>query len=70
MSMFRRPKTLAELQEEDERLDTEVSVARKKAMIRQAERQAGKGSWRMFSDNGRASGINWQRMMAWLRGSK
>lgn len=68
MSMFRRQKTLAELQDEDEQLDTTLSVARKKAMIKELERQQGRGSWRMFSDNGKASGINWQRIRAWLRG--
>lgn len=62
-------KTLAELQEEDERLDTEVSVARKRAMIKAIDAKMGqKGSWRLFSDNGRLSGLNWDRIKNRLRG--
>ena len=68
MSFYNRTRTLDELEEEDERLDTEVSVARKRAMIKQLNMQAGKGSWRMFSDNGKVSGIDWQRVKTWLRG--
>lgn len=67
MSIFRQPKTLAESQEEDERLTTEVSIARKRAMIRELERREGKGSWKMFSDNNKKSGINFSRVWAWLK---
>ena len=67
MSMFKRHKTLAELQEEDEYLDTEVSVTRKKAMIKALNARMGKGSWRLFSDNGKKSGLNWGRIKNWLK---
>jgi len=60
-------KTLSELQEEDERLDTEVSVTRKRAMIKAIEAKMGKGSWRLFSDNGKLSGLNWTRIKNWLK---
>jgi len=56
-------KTLSELQEEDEKLDTELSVARKRAMLKAIDAKMGqKGSWRLFSDNGKLSGINWTRI--------
>ena len=41
MNVLERHKTLAELQEEDEHLETEVSIARKRAVIRELNRQAG-----------------------------
>ena len=56
--MFHQEKSLAELEEEDEALDTKLSLTRKKAMIKEAERQLGKGGWRMFSDNNKMSGID------------
>ena len=67
MSIFRRQKTLAELQEENEVLDTQLSVAQKRAMINRLEAQMGKGSWRLFSDNGSKSGINFSRIWHWLK---
>ena len=65
--MFKRPQSLAELQEEDERLDTELSVAQKKAVIKQLDDKMGKGSWKIFSDNGKMSGLNWHRVLNWLK---
>ncbi len=65
--LFKKHKSLTELQEEDEYLDTEVSVTRKKAMIKALGQRAGKGSWKMFSDNGKTSGISWARVWAWLK---
>ncbi len=45
--MFKkRPKTLAELDEEGELLDAELSVAQKRATIKQLEAKVGKGGWR------------------------
>lgn len=67
MKLFNPPKSLAELQEEDERLDTELSVAKKKALIKQLESKMGKGSWRLFSDNGKMSGLSWDRIKNWLK---
>ncbi len=67
MSLFKRHKTLADLEEEEEQLDTEISVAKKRAMLREVDSRMGKGGWRKFSDNGKKSGINWARVWAWLR---
>jgi len=62
-------KSLEELEEEDGKLDVEVSVARKRAMIKALEKREGKGSWRLFSTNGKLSGLNWTRIRNRLRGS-
>lgn len=64
---FESPKTLTELEEKDDRLDTEVSIAQKKAMIKRLEERGGQGSWKAFSSNGRKSGISWSSVWAWLR---
>jgi len=62
-------KTLEELEEENERLDSELSIKQKRALIYTIDREAGfKGAWKMFSDNGKASGINWTRILNRLRG--
>lgn len=67
MSLFKREKTLTEMQDEDDRLESEVSVARKRALLAQLNARAGKGSWKMFSSNNKKSGISWGRVWAWLR---
>ena len=61
-------KSLEELEEEDGKLDVEISVARKRAMIKAIEQREGKGSWRLFSSNGRLSGLNWTRLKNRLQG--
>tara|TARA_Y100000310_G_scaffold164294_1_gene164125 strand:+ start:6719 stop:6925 length:207 start_codon:yes stop_codon:yes gene_type:complete len=66
--MKKEPKTLEELQEEEGRLDVEISVTRKRAMLNTIDKKAGqKGYWRLFSDNGKLSGLNLRRALNWLR---
>ena len=66
--MFKRRKSLDELQDEDEQLDAELSVAQKKATLRELNQRTGQTqSWKLFSDNGRQSGINFNRIVAWLK---
>lgn len=62
---FKSKPTLSELQEEDEYKATELSIAQKKAMIEELNHR-GK-SWKTFSDNGQKSGINFQKIWAWLK---
>ena len=59
--------TLADLQEEDERLETEISVARKRLIIKEIDNRGGKGFWRKFSNNNKKSGMDWHRAWNWLR---
>lgn len=66
--MPERHKTLDELEEEEGRLDTEISVARKRLMLRAIDRRMGrKGSWRLFSENGKLSGFSPSRALNWLK---
>ncbi len=58
---------LTELYEEDERLNTEVSVVQKKVMLRRLNREMGQGSWKFFSANGKLSGIDWNRVQSWFK---
>ena len=57
--------TLAELEEENERKRTEVSIAEKEALIREAKKRHGK-DWRRFF-GGFKSGIDWQAMRFKIR---
>ena len=65
--MFKKEKTLTELQEEEEHLNAEVSVSRKKVLLDRLEAKLGKGSAKRFSSNGKKSGIDFQRIKAWLK---
>lgn len=65
--MFNREKSLAELQEEDERLDSEISVSRKKVLLKSLDSRMGKNSWKLFSNNGQKSGIDFHRIINWLK---
>ncbi len=63
---FKPKPSLAELQEEDEYLSTEVSIAEKRAMIKELHNRGMKP--KDFSSNGKASGISWTRIKNWLKG--
>jgi hypothetical protein len=67
MPLFQREKTLSELQEQDDRLDTELSIAKKRSMIKELEAKAGAGGWKMFSNDGTKRGISWGRVWDWLK---
>ncbi len=62
---FKSKPTLSELQEEDDRLTTELSVARKKAL--KAELEARGKNIKDFSSNGKSSGISWRGVLNWLK---
>jgi uncharacterized lipoprotein YehR (DUF1307 family) len=67
MPLFKSRPTLQELQEQDEYLTTEVSVKKKQAAIKALEQRMGKGSWKIFSNNGKKSGISFDRIKNWLK---
>lgn len=67
MGLFERRKSLEELQEQDERLTNEVSIAEKRALIRKMNQEYGQNAVRDFSDNGKASGFNVGRAIQWLK---
>ena len=64
--MFKEPKSLEELEAEDERKGVELSIKKKEEMIAELERR-GK-QWKDFSNNGKKSGINWEKISAWFSG--
>jgi hypothetical protein len=57
-----------ELEARDERLSTELSIAKKRALI--AELNKREKDWRDFSKDGTKAGISWEKIMAWFRSSK
>lgn len=65
LDSFKTKKTLSELQEEDDRLTTELSVERKQSLIAELKRR-GKNP-NDFSNNGKKSGINWSAVWRWLK---
>ena len=67
MGLFGHKKSLDELQEQDEHLTTEVSIAEKRALIRKMNQEYGQNAVRDFSDNGKASGFNVSRAIQWLK---
>lgn len=67
MSVFGGKKSLTQLQEDDDRLTTEVSIAKKRALIRRLEVVGGQGSWKMFSSDGTKKGISFDRVKNWLK---
>ena len=65
--MFQKHKSLSELEEENEQLDAELSVARKKAMLAEVSRKGGAGFWKRFSSDGSHKGINFHSIKEWLK---
>jgi PAB1-binding protein PBP1 len=65
---FQQEPTIEELQEREERVQLQLSIAQKEALIKQVEAK-GK-QWQQFSANGKKSGINFDKIKAWLRGTK
>jgi hypothetical protein len=60
--------TLEELQEREERVSVQMSIAEKEAAIEKLHAQ-GK-HWKEFSADGTKRGINWDKIKAFLRGFK
>ncbi len=67
MGLFEHKKSLGELQEEDEQLTSEVSIAEKRALIKKMKMEYGESATKDFSDNGKASGFNVSRALHWLK---
>jgi len=65
---FKTEPSLEELQEREERVNLQLSIAQKEALIKKVEMQ-GK-QWQNFSSNGKKSGINFDKIRAFLRGTK
>jgi nitrogenase molybdenum-iron protein alpha/beta subunit len=65
---FKTEPSLEELQEREERATLSLSIAQKEALIKKVEAQG--RQWQQFSSNGKKSGINFDKIRAWLRGNK
>jgi hypothetical protein len=68
MGLFKEEKSLSQLQEQDEHLDVQLSVARKRALLNELKEKSGSSSfWKLFSDNGSQSGLNFSRIIQYLK---
>jgi len=59
---FGSNKTLDELENEQEEMDAKLNLEQKKAKLKQIEKRYGKGGWKMFSNSGTKSGIDWDKV--------
>lgn len=62
---FKHKPTLEELQEKNEYAEEELSFEKKQALIRELKMRG--GDWRLMSDNGKKNGINFSKIIAWLK---
>ena len=66
MDSFKKKPTIEELRKQNEYADEELSLKKKRAMIRELEQRGGTGKWKEMSDDGTKSGLNWSRVKDWL----
>ena len=59
--------TLEELQDREERRTVELSIKEKEALIAELEYRGKR--WQEFSRNGQKSGISWEKVKAFIKGS-
>lgn len=62
---FKQKPTLEELQAQDEYTEIEYSIAKKKALMKELEQRNKR--WQDFSNNGKKSGISFQKIVAWIK---
>ena len=62
---FAHKPTLEELQERNEYADQELSLAKKKALMRELEQKG--GDWHTMTDNGKKNGISFSRVINWIK---
>ncbi len=62
MGFFNSHKTIEELEEENIKLEREVSLEEKRALIRRAKERYGRDWTKFFSKFGSGSGINWNEV--------
>ena len=67
MGILTPRKSLEELEEEIEYSKTKRDLLQEQAAIKEIEQKMGKGSWKMFSNNGQRSGLSLSKMLNWLR---
>jgi hypothetical protein len=67
MGLFKPEKSLAEMEEEIEVTKTRRQLLEEKAAVQQLEAKMGSGSWKMFSSNGKKSGLDTSKIWNWLK---
>lgn len=65
---FQGEPSMEELQQRDERYSLELSIAEKQALIKELE--AKRRKWEQFATDGTKKTISWDKIRAFLRGSK
>ena len=64
-NIFKREKTLAELEEEREHEESEVSLLHQKVLRRELENKMGKGSLKYFKGNDGQTA--WSKVYNWIK---
>ena len=68
LNQFKGEPSIEELQQREERETIQLSIAQKETMIKELEARGHK--WENFSNDGTKRGINFDKIRAFLRGSK
>lgn len=64
---FKSKPSIEEMQRKNEYADEELSLAKKQAMMRELALRGGKDKWKEMTDDGSKKGINFSRVLQWLR---
>ena len=64
---FAHKPTFEELQQKNEYASEELSLKKKQALMRELEERGGRDKWKEMTDDGTKKGINWSRILQWLR---
>ena len=67
-NLFKSEPSIEELQQREERKNLELSIQQKQTLINELEARGKK--WQEFSSTGTKVGINWDKIKAFVRGSK
>lgn len=59
---WKKEKTLDQIEEADERVTAEVSLAEKQVLLAKLKKEYGDDGIKIFSKNGLRSGINWSEL--------
>jgi hypothetical protein len=67
LDSFKSKPSLEELQRRNEYTEVELSLAKKKALIKELEAKSYQGKWKEMSDDGTKKGISFQKVITWLK---
>ena len=55
------------MEDEEDRLDAEISIVRKRQYLAELNKRGGQGFWKRFSSDGTKQGLNFKSIAEWLK---